>query len=51
MPRNDFRIAIVGDKAWEKVMATLCKPFTKADVQYYDVADMELARAWLREGT
>ncbi len=46
-----FRLAIVGNKAWEKAMAILCKPFTKADVNYYDITEIELARAWLREGT
>lgn len=46
-----FRLAVVGDKAWEKAFAVLCKPFTKADVQYFDISDIELARAWLKEGT
>lgn len=46
-----FRLAVVGDKAWERVFAMLCRPFTSADVQYFDVADVELARAWLKEGT
>lgn len=46
-----FRLAIVGDKAWEKAFAAFCKPFTKADVMYYDISEIELARAWLREGT
>ncbi|MBK1880523.1 STAS/SEC14 domain-containing protein [Pelagicoccus mobilis] len=49
--RAIFRLAVVGDKAWEKAFATFCKPFTKADVQYFDIADIELARAWLKEGT
>lgn len=46
-----FRLAIVGDRRWEKAMATLCKPFTAADVNYYDFTEIETARAWLREGT
>ncbi|MBC2604955.1 STAS/SEC14 domain-containing protein [Pelagicoccus albus] len=46
-----FRLAIVGDKKWEKAMATAVRPFTKADVNYYDITELELARAWLREGT
>ncbi|EDY81505.1 hypothetical protein VDG1235_1123 [Verrucomicrobiia bacterium DG1235] len=44
------RIAIVGDKRWEKVMASLCKPFTKAKVRFYDIAEVEVAKSWLREG-
>jgi hypothetical protein len=43
------RIAIVGDKAWEKWMATVCKPFTMAKVRYFDAAEIEAARAWLAE--
>lgn len=49
--RSIFRLAIVGDRKWEQALATLCKPFTKAHVIYYDVSEIELARAWLREGT
>ncbi|MDQ8203586.1 STAS/SEC14 domain-containing protein [Pelagicoccus sp. SDUM812003] len=45
------RIAMVGDKKWERVMASLCKPFTKAQIYFYDLSDMDLAKAWLREGT
>jgi hypothetical protein len=41
------RVALVGDKAWEHWMAAICKPFTKATVQYFDVADEDQAWAWL----
>jgi hypothetical protein len=43
------RIAIVGDKTWEKWMAKICKPFTMAKVRYFDAADLEAAWAWLGE--
>jgi hypothetical protein len=43
------RIAIVGDRAWEKWMAAVCKPFTRAAVRYFDAADIDQAWAWLRE--
>ena len=43
------RIAIVGDKTWEKWMATVCKPFTMAKIRYFDVAEIEAAKAWLVE--
>ena len=34
---NDIeKIAIVGDKAWEKGMAAFCKVFTMAKVRYFD---------------
>ena len=34
---SDFeRIAMVGDRKWEKWMANFCKPFTKAKVKYFE---------------
>ncbi len=41
------RIAMVGDKKWEKGMSIFCKPFTTAKVRYFDRADIEAARAWI----
>lgn len=43
------RIALVGDKTWEKWMAKVCKPFTMAKIQYFDAADIDKAWAWLQE--
>ena len=43
------RIALVGDKAWEKWMSTVCKPFTMAKIRYFDVAQLDAAKAWLAE--
>ena len=43
------RIAIVGEKAWEKWMAKVCKPFTMAKIEYFDVAQIDAAKAWLSE--
>jgi len=43
------RIALVGEKSWEKWMATVCKPFTMAKIKYFDVAEMDAAKAWLAE--
>jgi len=43
------RIALVGDKTWEKWMATVCKPFTMAKVQYFDVSELEAAKTWIAE--
>lgn len=41
------RIAMVGDKKWEKGMSVFCKPFTTAQIRYFDHSDIEAARAWL----
>ena len=43
------KIAMVGDKAWEKWMAMICKPFTKSSIQYFDASEEEAARTWLDE--
>ena len=49
---NDIdRLAIVGDRQWEKHLATFIKPFTKATVRYYDKTEKEEAKNWLRENT
>ncbi len=48
---NDVeRIAMVGDKAWEKGMSVFCKPFTTATVRYFDHSQIGEAREWIREG-
>ena len=48
---SDFdRMAIVGDAKWEKWMTILCKPITKATLQYFDLTEKEKALAWLSDG-
>ena len=44
------RLAMVGDRAWEKGMSVFCKPFTTAKIQYFDRNDLEQAREWVSEG-
>jgi SpoIIAA-like len=41
------RIAMVGDKKWEKALAALWRPFTKAEVRYFDKARAAEAHAWI----
>ena len=43
------RIALVGEKKWEKWMAGVCKPFTMAKIRYFDASEIEAAKAWLAE--
>jgi hypothetical protein len=44
---NDInRMAIVGDKAWEKGMAFFAKAFTTADVKYFNNTDRDQALKW-----
>jgi hypothetical protein len=41
------RLALVGDKAWEKGMAYFCKPFTRAKVRYFDRSERDAAITWV----
>jgi len=41
------RLAMVGEKTWEKWMSSFCKPFTRAEVRYYDRSEAEAAKAWI----
>jgi hypothetical protein len=41
------RCAMVGDKQWQHVMTIICKPFTKAKIEYFDHTDVAGARQWL----
>jgi len=43
------RLAVVGDKQWQHVMVTICKPFTKAMVRYFDHPQAAEAGKWLME--
>jgi hypothetical protein len=41
------RMAMVGDQKWQEGMATFAKPFTRADVRYFDRDNAADARQWL----
>lgn len=41
------RIAIIGNKKWEKWMGSLMKPFTKAKLKYFDLPDKEKGMEWI----
>jgi hypothetical protein len=43
------RIALVGEKTWEKWMAKVCRPFTLAKIRYFDVAEIDQAWEWIAE--
>ena len=43
------RIALVGEKTWEKWMAAVCKPFTMAKIRYFDITKLDDAKKWLAE--
>jgi hypothetical protein len=43
------RIAMVGDKSWEKWMAWFCKPFTTASIRRFDMSELADAKIWIEE--
>ena len=43
------RIALVGENKWQKYMAMVCRPFTMAKLQYFDISDISAAEAWVNE--
>ncbi|MCB9973633.1 MAG: STAS/SEC14 domain-containing protein [Rhodospirillales bacterium] len=44
------RMAMVGDKIWEKGIALFMKPFVGAKLKYFDVSDRSAAMDWINEG-
>lgn len=50
--QNDVRrIAMVGERAWQKWMTLITIPFAKAEIRYFDLAELGVARAWARSGS
>ena len=45
--RDIEKVAMVGEAAWEKWMAAICKPFTMSSIKYFDAGQEEAARQWL----
>ena len=41
------RLALVGEKKWQQGMVTFVKPFTKAEVRYFEHADAVDAQRWI----
>ncbi len=47
---NDIeRLAVVGEARWEKGVTLFLKPFTKAQVRYFDIDNIGQARRWISE--
>jgi len=45
---NNFKkIAMVGEEKWEKRMTDLMKPFTAAEVRFYESSQKEEAKKWI----
>ncbi|MCA9237079.1 MAG: STAS/SEC14 domain-containing protein [Planctomycetales bacterium] len=44
------RVAFIGDKTWERWMATFCRPFTTATIRYFDHGEKDAAQSWIAQG-
>jgi hypothetical protein len=43
------KMALVGDKTWEKWITHVANPFYAQDAKYFHTAEIDKAWAWLRE--
>lgn len=41
------RMAVVGEKQWQHAIASFAKPFTPAEIRYFDAAESAQARDWV----
>ncbi|MBM4072540.1 MAG: STAS/SEC14 domain-containing protein [Planctomycetes bacterium] len=48
--RDVERLAMVGEKKWQSGMSVFCKPFTSAEIRYFDRSDANQALPWLEAG-
>jgi hypothetical protein len=44
------KLAIVGEESWQKWMAGFCDAFTKAEVRYFNCAQLDEAHIWVNSG-
>ncbi len=42
------RVAMVGEKRWQRWMSKFCTPFTSAEIRYFDRAEEPAAETWLK---
>lgn len=45
--RDIERLAMVGENSWQQWMAVFCRPFTTAEIRYFDHSALDEARAWI----
>ncbi|MGB7843739.1 MAG: STAS/SEC14 domain-containing protein [Salinimicrobium sp.] len=44
---NIEKVAMVGDKTWEEKITRLMKPFTSAEIKFFNLEEKEQAKAWI----
>lgn len=42
------KIAMVGAKDWQEKLTKLMKPFTSAEVRFFEIEDREKAKSWIK---
>ena len=42
------KIAMVGDKKWQNWITKFMKPFTNAEIKFFDLKDKETAKQWIK---
>lgn len=47
---NFYKIAMVGEETWEDWFTQLMKPFTSAEVRYFELEDRDQAWRWVGTG-
>jgi ubiquinone/menaquinone biosynthesis C-methylase UbiE len=45
------RLAMIGDRRWQRWMSNFCRPFTTAEIRYFDRAAADEARSWIGDET
>ena len=43
------RLAMIGEKSWQKGMSKFCAPFTTAQIRYFQPEQLEEAKQWIEE--
>jgi hypothetical protein len=45
---NDIeRMAVIGEKQWESGLTLFCKPFTAAEIRFFEKQDRDAAESWI----
>ena len=44
------RLALIGEKKWQELMTKACRPFTTAEIRYFDKTDSGQAHSWIERG-
>lgn len=41
------KLAVIGEKKWQEWMITFCRPFTRANIRYFEHSEEAEARQWV----